>query len=108
MFKKRKISNTDTDEIKKLAKTGMVTNNTIYADESIISFEPRNYAEVQYVADNLKVSKAAIVKLGRLSKDDSRRVTDFLSGVIYSIDGSVKKLEENMYLFQPQKSSSKK
>lgn len=78
-----------------------ITAQPAYKNRSIITFEPRDYQEVRFVADNLKMGKASIVNLNRLPKEEVKRVTDFLSGVIYTIDGTVKKLDSKMYLFTP-------
>lgn len=67
----------------------------------IVSVEPRTYEEIQFVADHLKGRRAVVVNLHRLPEDKIRRVKDFLSGVIYVIDGSVEKLSESMFLFTP-------
>lgn len=67
----------------------------------IVSVEPRTYEEIQFVADHLKARRAVVVNLHRLPEDKVRRVKDFLSGVIYVIDGSVEKLSETMFLFTP-------
>lgn len=101
MFKKKNVSD-DKLNINVKNKTGMITNNATQSEGTVSTFEPRTYAEVQFVADNLKANKSAIVKLERLSDSDSRRVTDFLSGVIYSIDGKVSKLDSKIYLFTPE------
>lgn len=67
----------------------------------IVSVEPRTYEEIQFVADHLKGRRAVVVNLHRLPEDKVRRVKDFLSGVIYVIDGSVEKLSDTMFLFTP-------
>lgn len=60
-----------------------------------------NYYEVEQIARNLFVEQSVIVNLTNLSTKEKYRVVDFLSGVIYSLDGKRIKLENNIYLFTP-------
>ncbi len=61
-----------------------------------------NYHEVQDIANHLLVSQPVIVNVSNLITKDKYRVIDFLSGVIYVLDGKRLKLEQNIYLFSPQ------
>lgn len=60
-----------------------------------------NYYEVEDIAKNLFLNQSVIVNLTNLITKDKYRVVDFLSGVIYSVDGKRSKLENNIYLFTP-------
>ena len=46
-------------------------------------------------------SKAVIVNLEELDKDASRRMVDFLSGVVFAMDGDVQKIAQSAYVFCP-------
>lgn len=70
-------------------------------DSQMVLFEPRSYAEAQGIADRLKEKRATVVNLHRLQKDQSKRIIDFLSGVVYAIDGDIQKIGGNIFLCTP-------
>ena len=53
------------------------------------------------VADDLRSRKVVVVNLENVDKAMARRVVDFLSGCVYAVDGSVKKIAQSAYLFCP-------
>ena len=70
-------------------------------DSNLVLFEPRSYSETQDIALYLKQKKAAVVNLHRLQKEQSKRVIDFLSGVIYAIDGDIQQIGPKIFLCTP-------
>ncbi len=70
-------------------------------DSQLVLFEPRAYSETQDIANFLKQKKAAVVNLHRLQKEQSKRVIDFLSGVIFAIDGDIQKIGPKIFLCTP-------
>ena len=52
-------------------------------------------------ADELRRKKAVILNMENVDKALTRRVVDFLSGAVYALDGSVKKIAQSTYLFCP-------
>ena len=59
------------------------------ANSSLVLFEPRAYSDSQEIGGYLKKNKAAVVNLHRLQKEQQKRVVDFLTGVIFAIDGDI-------------------
>ena len=49
----------------------------------------------------LRRRKAVILNMENVDKALTRRVVDFLSGSVYALDGSVKKVAQSTYLFCP-------
>ena len=45
--------------------------------------------------------KATVVNLHRLQKDQAKRVVDFLSGVIYAIEGDIQRIGPKIFLCTP-------
>lgn len=74
-----------------------------YANKSsqMVVFEPRSYSESQGIADHLKSGRGCIINLHRVSKDQAKRIIDFLSGVVYAIEGEVQKIGVNVFLCTP-------
>lgn len=70
-------------------------------DSQLVLFEPRAYKETQDIAAFLKQKKAAVVNLHRLQKEQAKRVIDFLSGVIFAIDGDIQPIGPKIFLCTP-------
>jgi cell division inhibitor SepF len=61
-----------------------------------------NNGEVTEIADQLREKRTVILNLEDINrKEDSRRLLDFLCGVVYAQQGIVRKIAINAYLFGP-------
>ena len=70
-------------------------------DTKMVLFEPRSFEEADEVATYLKERRAAVVNLHRLQRDYSQRTIDFLSGVVFALDGQIQKIGHNVILCTP-------
>lgn len=70
-------------------------------DSQLVLFEPRAYRESQEIANHLKQKKAAVINLHRINRETCKRVIDFLSGVIYAIDGDIQQIGPSIFLCTP-------
>lgn len=71
------------------------------SDTKMILFEPRSFEESEEVARYLKEKRAAVVNLHRLQRDYAQRTIDFLTGVVFALDGSIQKIGHNVILCTP-------
>ena len=69
--------------------------------QEIVRFHPSTFQDSRKAASDLVASKAVIVNLEDLDKDSARRMVDFLSGVVFAMDGDVQKIAQNAYVFCP-------
>ena len=77
----------------KLSKTSeAVKSLNMNKDSHLVLFEPRSFGETK---------KATVVNLHRLQKDQAKRVVDFLSGVIYAIEGDIQRIGPKIFLCTP-------
>ena len=67
----------------------------------MVVFQPQTYEDTQTIIDNLKSRKPVIVNLENLNVDVAQRVLDFISGAIYALDGSVRKVSKGIFLLAP-------
>ena len=67
----------------------------------MVVFQPQTYEDTQTIIDNLKSRKPVIVNLESLNADVAQRVLDFISGAIYALDGSVRKVSKGIFLLAP-------
>ncbi|MBP3673193.1 MAG: cell division protein SepF [Oscillospiraceae bacterium] len=80
--------------------TGHVLN-TSGPKQEVVLFRPISFNDTSKAADDLRNRKAVVLNLENVDKAMARRVVDFLSGTVYAIDGSVKKIAQSAYLFCP-------
>jgi cell division inhibitor SepF len=63
--------------------------------------EPLTFDEVQRIADELKSRHAVIVNLESTDSVVSKRIIDFVSGLVYGLDGNMQKICEGIFLVTP-------
>jgi FtsZ-interacting cell division protein YlmF len=75
-------------------------NNKEFKNKTIL-VEPRAFSEAQQIADYLKGRNQVVVNFKRVTSDVSKRIMDFLNGIIYAIDGTMEKLGPGIVLCAP-------
>ncbi|WHQ36356.1 cell division protein SepF [Spiroplasma sp. SV19] len=78
-----------------------VQNDTSDATSSMMStgFVADSYHDAPKMADLLLSKGQLVVHLEKLSKEERIRLLDFMTGVMYALDGEVQKLEHKTYQF---------
>ena len=69
--------------------------------QEVVLFQAKTFDDAARAADELRKRKAIILNMENVDKALTRRVVDFLSGSVYALDGSVKKIAQSTYLFCP-------
>ena len=69
--------------------------------QEVVLFHAKSFDDAAKAADELRKRKAVILNMENVDKSLTRRVVDFLSGCVYALDGSVKKIAQSTYLFCP-------
>ena len=69
--------------------------------QEVVLFHAKSFENAAKAADELRRKKAVILNMENVDKALTRRVVDFLSGCVYALDGSVKKIAQSTYLFCP-------
>ena len=69
--------------------------------QEVVLFHAKTFDDAARAADELRKRKAIILNMENVDKALTRRVVDFLSGSVYALDGSVKKIAQSTYLFCP-------
>ena len=71
------------------------------SDAKLVIFDVRVFDETENIASHLKAKKAAVVNLHKLDREYKQRTIDFLTGVIFALDGSIQKIGHNVILCTP-------
>ena len=80
--------------------SGQVLNMSSGKQE-VVLFHAKTFDDAAKAADELRKRRAVILNMENVDKSLTRRVVDFLSGSVYALDGSVKKVAQSTYLFCP-------
>ncbi len=93
------------------ASAGMGTMGTMGAGMGGISLsgssiemkvlKPKSFENVPQIADHLLSKRTVVLNLEDADAETSRRIIDFLFGVAYSINGSLKKIATKAYVVTP-------
>ena len=70
-------------------------------NSNIVLFEPRTFDEAEEIGYQIKQKRACAVNLHRMPNDYRQRIIDFLSGVVYGVNGSIKMIGDNVILCAP-------
>lgn len=82
-------------------KRGLLSLSSISASSEIVVIDPTKYDDVQTIADHLKLRQSVVVNLQNVPPELLRRIVDFCSGVIYTLEGNMQKVSEDIFLFTP-------
>ena len=63
--------------------------------------KPQSFEDSAQVADHLLSKRTVVLNLEDTNKEAARRILDFLTGVAYSIGGSIKKVATSAYVVTP-------
>ena len=91
---------TETNPIKRRANLRVLPQAKSGAYEVAV-IEPKAYNESISIAEALKERKTVILNLQLLDREQSQRIVDFLCGCTHALDGSQRKIGENVFIFTP-------
>ena len=63
--------------------------------------QPTSFEDVAEIGAYLKNKKSVIINLENVSKEDARRVLDFLGGAAFMIEGTIQQVSNLIYLMAP-------
>ncbi|OEH91182.1 cell division protein SepF [Bacillus solimangrovi] len=87
--------------LKEHNQQNVVSLQSVQQASKVVLVEPRNYDEVQEIADQLNSRRAVVINLQRVNQQQRVRIVDFLSGTVYAIGGDIKKLGAHTFLCTP-------
>ena len=96
--KQLELTKEEAEAVSPYEKTG---GSSITADTNIVLFEPRNFDEAEEIGRHIKNKRACCVNLHRMPGEYHQRIIDFLAGVVYGLDGSIKRIGDGVILCSP-------
>jgi cell division inhibitor SepF len=67
----------------------------------VVVVQPEHFEAASEIADHLLERNTVVLNLERANKEATRRMVDFLSGVVYALRGKVKPIAKNAYIITP-------
>jgi len=83
------------------ARGSKVVNISGSSQMQVVLVKPERFETVAEIADHLREKRTVVMNLEQTNKDISRRLIDFLSGVVYAHEGKIKKIASSTYLITP-------
>jgi cell division inhibitor SepF len=63
--------------------------------------KPERFDEVKAICEHLLARRTVVLNLEETNKETTNRIIDFLCGVVFAIDGQVKKVANATYVVTP-------
>lgn len=67
----------------------------------VVILQPESFEDSQDVADAIKAKRPCVLNLENVAPEVERRIVDFVSGVIYAVDGSIQRVSKGIFLVAP-------
>lgn len=68
----------------------------------VVIIKPECYEDAQEICDQVKSKKPVVVNLEKVEYPIAQRIMDFLSGTCYSLDGSIQRVANNIFIIAPE------
>ncbi len=62
---------------------------------------PGSFEDAQEICDNIRRNSPVVVNLEKVEQLTAQRLMDFISGACYSLDGSIQRVSNNIFLIAP-------
>ena len=83
------------------SKRNKVVNIHATTQLQVVLVKPEHFEDASTIADHLNAKRTVVLNLESASKEMSRRLIDFLSGVAYANEGQIKKVANCTYIITP-------
>lgn len=88
------------EEKKSFIKKNKIVSMPQQSIKMVIS-QPTTFEQSEEICGFLKEKKSVIVNLEYVNKDVARRIVDFISGGVYSLDAHIQKVSNSIFLVAP-------
>ncbi|MBR4015449.1 MAG: cell division protein SepF [Anaerotignum sp.] len=87
--------------------TGSRNNPQVYSINTnvqmqVVIIKPECYEDAQEICDQIKTKRPVVVNLEKVEYPVAQRIMDFLSGTCYSLEGSIQRVANNIFIIAPE------
>ncbi len=101
IFKPKETTAKEIKEPVTAPKKGKIVNIHTTTQLKVVVVQPVAFEDSKEIADHLKTKKPIVVNLENLDREVAKRIIDFLSGAVYSLDGNIQKISNGIFLIVP-------
>ncbi len=83
------------------ARRSNVVNMPAREQVQVVLAKPERFDDASAIADHLNEKKTVVLNLESANRDVARRLIDFLSGVAYANQGSLKRVANSTFIITP-------
>ena len=83
------------------SRRNQVVNIHATTQLAVVLVKPERFDDARSIADHLNTKRTVVLNLEQTSKDVSRRLIDFLSGVAYANNGQIQRVANSTYIITP-------
>ncbi|MYY30946.1 cell division protein SepF [Ligilactobacillus salivarius] len=76
-------------------------STTVQREQKIMVFDPSVFSDVKNIGKMILNGRAVIVNFRKMDENQIHRVIDFLSGLIFAVDGDMQRIGEKIFLCTP-------
>ena len=84
-----------------LERRNKVVNIHTTTQLQVVLVKPERFENASEIADHLRDKRTVVLNLEQTDKNIARRLIDFLSGVAYANEGTIKKVALSTYIITP-------
>lgn len=82
-------------------RSNKVVNINSTMQLQVVLVKPERFDDASAIADHLNAKRTVVLNLESTSKEVSRRLVDFLSGVAYANNGQIKRVANSTFIITP-------
>ena len=82
-------------------RSNKVVNIHTTTQLQVVPVKPERFENASEIADHLRDKRTVVLNLEQTDKNIARRLIDFLSGVAYANEGTIKKVALSTYIITP-------
>lgn len=71
----------------------------------VLVLEPERFEDAPGIVNKIKADKTIVVNLKNTEYEDGRKIFDFLNGAVFALEGSINKIEDNVFILAPKQVS---
>ena len=83
----------------KAKKENRMANKLVSDDKEQVSYKPESFVNTQEIADTLKNGHIVVLDISLLDRTEALRMIDFLGGVLYALNGDMKRINKTTFEF---------
>ena len=80
-------------------KENRFVDNSPKSEDMPLNYKPQAFSNTEEISDALKKGNVVVVDISLLNKAEALRMIDFLGGVMYALNGDMKRINKTTFEF---------